>query len=264
MVQVLREARQGQLLVRLPTANYVPFSIYRCAVCCHKRTSLAQQAPLSFSLPAAALLSLGPCLPCAPRKQLTRLAAASDNNTDKGAANSAPPTPSSPPPPADEGDDSPDEGPRKGAPRRSSSDRRWSWLPKLQLQSPLRFVLNTLGILLLMRLFPIPGTQNVLGNPEAVILRVSFSEFVKNARRNDVARVVVDGNRLTFTLRPSSEVLKSVPKEVDRSKFAFETVRPGDYSTPYEKLIENGVQVSAVDRRGGGIGSLFVRASRLG
>jgi len=119
----------------------------------------------------------------------------------------------------------------------------------------LRFLVNALGLFLLLRLIPFPGsaTQVVIaGASETVTLRVSFSEFVKNVKRNDIAGVVIDGDSLTYALRPTSDYIKAfkVPKELHKAKFAFETVRPSDYQLPYDQLIANNVNVSARDRRG--------------
>ena len=46
---------------------------------------------------------------------------------------------------------------------------------------------------------------------------------------------------------------------VDRGSITFQTVRPADYPTPYDTMLSNGVQFSALDKRGGRLQGLLVR-----
>ncbi|KAL4529341.1 hypothetical protein Ndes2526A_g04135 [Nannochloris sp. 'desiccata'] len=106
-----------------------------------------------------------------------------------------------------------------------------------------------------------PGVSNSpLSQPDGVVLRISFSEFVKSVRRNEITRVVVDGNQLSYALQPKSEIFaKGALKDVafDQRKISFETVRPTDWPTPYETMLANGVQISAVEKKGGLFGTVL-------
>lgn len=150
-------------------------------------------------------------------------------------------------------------------PRRSNNNE--SWLSKLASKikpgTSVRFILNVLAFMLLLRIFPMPGASNSpLSQPDGVVLRISFSEFVKSVRRNEIARVVVDGNHLSYALQPKSEIfIKGALKDVafDQRKISFETMRPTDWPTPYETMLANGVQISAVEKKGGMFGNVLVR-----
>lgn len=48
-------------------------------------------------------------------------------------------------------------------------------------------------------------------------------------------------------------------ESLDRQHITFQTVRPGDYPTPYELMLKQGVQFSAVDRKAGRLTTLMVR-----
>jgi hypothetical protein len=88
---------------------------------------------------------------------------------------------------------------------------------------------------------------------------VAYSDFVRQAKRNEVAKVVVDGAALTYTLRPSAEWVRSLPAEA-RERVTLTTVRPADLAAPYDALLANGVALSALDSRapGGLFGRLLV------
>jgi hypothetical protein len=142
-----------------------------------------------------------------------------------------------------------------------------SWLGKLAAKlkpgTSIRFVLNVLAFMVLLRIFPMPGVSNSpLSQPDGVVLRITFSEFVKSVRRNEIARVVVDGNHLSYALQPTSQIFtKGALKDVafDQRKITFETTRPTDWPTPYETMLANGVQISAVEKKGGILSTMLVR-----
>ncbi len=117
--------------------------------------------------------------------------------------------------------------------------------------------------MVLLRIFPMPGVSNSpLSQPDGVVLRITFSEFVKSVRRNEIARVVVDGNHLSYALQPTSQIFtKGALKDVafDQRKITFETTRPTDWPTPYETMLANGVQISAVEKKGGILSTMLVR-----
>ncbi len=117
--------------------------------------------------------------------------------------------------------------------------------------------------MLLLRIFPLPGVSNSpLSQPDGVVLRISFSEFIKSVRRNEIERVVVDENHLSYALQPTSQIFtKGALKDVafDQKKITFETMRPTDWPTPYETMLANGVHISAVEKKGGVFGTILVR-----
>ena len=155
----------------------------------------------------------------------------------------------------------------KSSPPRRSNE---SWLSKLASQlkpgTSVRFILNILAFMLFLRIFPMPGVSNSpLSQPDGVVLRISFSEFVKSVRRNEIARVVVDGNHLSYALQPTAQMFsKGALKDVafDQRKITFETTRPTDWPTPYEAMLANGVQISAIEKKGGLFGTLLVRKKK--
>lgn len=80
-------------------------------------------------------------------------------------------------------------------------------------------------------------------------LQVPFSEFVVRAKRNQIRAVSVDGNQLTYWLRANSVLSKQLPPGADKMRLSFHTVRPLDFPTPYDTLVKNNVQFTAVDKR---------------
>lgn len=52
-------------------------------------------------------------------------------------------------------------------------------------------------------------------------------------------------------------------ESLDRQHITFQTVRPGDYPTPYELMLKQGVQFSAVDRKGSRLTMLMVSSCGL-
>lgn len=143
----------------------------------------------------------------------------------------------------------------RNAERRSRSPRKSgpSWL-NVALRVTNGFIFNAIAVFLLMRLWPKDGgAQLPLGMPsDAITLRVGYSHFLRSVKKNEIQRLAVDGTTLSFQMRPSSEFLRSMPKELDPTRLTFQTIRPVDLQTPYETLLANGVDFSAVDRRAGG------------
>ncbi len=56
--------------------------------------------------------------------------------------------------------------------------------------------------------------------------------------------------RFAYRIRPGSHK-KLLPKGADTSnaQYVFRTVRPADYSTPYDTMLKHGVQFTAVERQ---------------
>lgn len=144
-------------------------------------------------------------------------------------------------------------------PKRQQSlwSRITSGVSRVTSGTPIRFIVNLAFVFLLMRFWPLPGNQGPLGRADGVKVRIGYSEFLKSVKRNEVSRLVVDGVKLNYVLKPSAEIFKNAPKELDSNSLSFETTRPTDLSTPYDVLLANGVQFSALDRKGSGIGSLL-------
>ncbi|KAK9840743.1 hypothetical protein WJX81_001655 [Elliptochloris bilobata] len=79
-------------------------------------------------------------------------------------------------------------------------------------------------------------------------MEVNFSEFVRRVRRNEVAAVLVDDRQLSFSARQGSSLLPAAAEGAKDMRVNFRTVRPADYSTPYETLLKNQVPFAAVDK----------------
>lgn len=69
--------------------------------------------------------------------------------------------------------------------------------------------------------------------------------------------VAIDDRRLTFAVKPGSSLLRPAPEGGPTIK--FQTLKPMDYPTPYEAMLANGVQFSALDKRHGAFFSIMVR-----
>lgn len=156
------------------------------------------------------------------------------------------------------------EQPKPSPPPRRSDQ---SWFSRLSTTfkalSPWRLLINIAVFTFLMRFLPLPGISNSpLSQPDGVVLRISFSEFIKSVRKNEVSRVVVDGNHLMYALNPSAQMFKGPLKNlgIDQNKVTFETVRPTDYPTPYDTMITNNVQISALEKKGSLFSTLLVRS----
>lgn len=163
----------------------------------------------------------------------------------------------------------------------------WNWKngPAVQAHEVGAFLLQLSVVIFLMRLlrpgFPLPGTRPpVETHVSTTHVHVAFSDFLHRIHSNDIESVEVDGVHLTFSIRPRAreaawkeqiatlgaeeEDLKDVgnPHAGDAASMAplarsatvskrivYTTIRPSDMTTPYEKMIENGVEFGAPDRR---------------
>eukprot|EP00250_Pteridium_aquilinum_P011727 c20265_g1_i1 orf=540-3170(-) len=163
----------------------------------------------------------------------------------------------------------------------------WNWKkgPAVQVHEVGAFLLQLSVVIFLMRLLrpgiPLPGVRPpVETHVSTTYVNVAFSDFLHRIHSNEVENVEVDGVHLTFTIRPraqeafwkeqgvaaSAEVedLKDVENfhtgdatslaPLARSapvskRTVYTTIRPSDMTTPYEKMIDNGVEFGAPDRR---------------
>ena len=93
-----------------------------------------------------------------------------------------------------------------------------------------------------------------------------FSTFVRNVRQNDVLAVAIDRRALSYRLRPSA-VPKMFPKSASQlppgGSVLLRTLRPGDYATPYDAMLKNGVQFSAVEKQQNMLMTVSVRTLRV-
>ncbi|CAM6116501.1 unnamed protein product [Calypogeia fissa] len=147
--------------------------------------------------------------------------------------------------------------------------------PSVQAHEVGALLLQLSVVVLLMRLlrpgFPFPGpAPNASG--EATVstsyVSVSFSEFLQRVQRNHVDNVEVDGVHLTFSLRPGAdqqvthgpvenegrqmgqaELIQLARSSTPSKRILFTTTRPSDMTTPYQKMLENGVDFGAPDKR---------------
>lgn len=61
--------------------------------------------------------------------------------------------------------------------------------------------------------------------------------------------MAVDDRHFAYKLRPQSRMLQGLTAEHARtSNIVFRTIRPADYSTPYDTLLKNKVQFTAVEK----------------
>lgn len=163
----------------------------------------------------------------------------------------------------------------------------WNWRkgPALQAHEVGAFLLQLSVVIFLMRLlrpgFPLPGTRPpVETHVSTTYVNVAFSDFLHRIHSNEVESVEVDGVHLTFTIRPQARVafwkdqvaalgaegegpkgpenfhredatsLAPLARSAPVSKrTVYTTIRPSDMTTPYEKMIDNGVEFGAPDRR---------------
>lgn len=204
----------------------------------------------------------------APRGRLgnkTILKASADANTDAprsgSSPNNSPPSGSaSGSSPSEEPADRPERQPRPPTPPRRSPGQSWlsDITSKITAGKPIRFVVNVAALFLLMRFWPIPGTQTPLSRPDGVTVRMGYSQFARSVKRNEISRLAIDGNTLTFQMRPTADFLRNLPTELEPERITFQTVRPPDLPTPYDTLMVNGVEFSAVDKRSGGLVGNFL------
>lgn len=174
-------------------------------------------------------------------------------------------------------EDGSDNSQRGSPPPRSKGP--WEWLQQLvtfvRIQQPAKLVLNLLLGFFLVRLLPITGRPSSEGHALTVQVwwsaftrahtlsscttQVPFSEFVVRAKRNQVRAVSIDGNQLTYWLRSTNAVARELPPGADKMRLSFQTVRPLDFPTPYDTLVKNHVQFTAVDKRNNRFLNIMVR-----
>lgn len=174
-------------------------------------------------------------------------------------------------------EDGSDNSQRSSPPPRSKGP--WEWLQQLvtfvRIQQPAKLALNLLLGFFLVRLLPITGRPSSEGHAVTVQVpqcdgacycvatrqpsQVPFSEFVVRAKRNQVRAVSIDGNQLTYWLRSTNAIARELPPGADKMRLSFQTVRPLDFPTPYETLVKNNVQFTAVDKRNNRFLNIMVR-----
>lgn len=76
----------------------------------------------------------------------------------------------------------------------------------------MRILFNVTMLYLLMRMWPVGGRAGLdmagsSRSPEAVSINVPFSEFIRRAKANEVQSVMMDGMHVSFTPRPSTELM---------------------------------------------------------
>ncbi|CAM6040156.1 unnamed protein product [Sphagnum compactum] len=140
----------------------------------------------------------------------------------------------------------------------------WNWkgAPAVQAHEIGALLLQLSVVVLFMRLLrpgvPFPGPSTAAAaepNVPTAYVSVPFSEFLNRINRNDVENVEVDGVHFTFSLRPKarqaelSKDAKFTRSSTPAKRICYTTTRPSDMSTPYQKMIENGVDFGAPDKR---------------
>ncbi|CAK9212408.1 unnamed protein product, partial [Sphagnum troendelagicum] len=149
----------------------------------------------------------------------------------------------------------------------------WNWkgAPAVQAHEIGALLLQLSVVVLFMRLLrpgvPFPGPSTAAAaepNVPTAYVSVPFSEFLNRINRNDVENVEVDGVHFTFSLRlkaRQAELSKDAKvtdvlalaqftrSSTPAKRICYTTTRPSDMSTPYQKMIENGVDFGAPDKR---------------
>eukprot|EP00210_Caulerpa_lentillifera_P008342 g7956.t1 len=143
----------------------------------------------------------------------------------------------------------------------------WSWITRLathlRLEQLVLLLFNIQLLFFLLRLWPLSGKTGQ-NQPQTVNISVPFSEFVTRVKSNDVDGVVMDGQEMTFTLRPNSRLLRDLPAAAQSTKLTYKTVRPADYATPYDVLEQHGVKFSSHEKRGSLVITVMVYALYIG
>jgi cell division protease FtsH len=165
----------------------------------------------------------------------------------------------------------------------------WNWknaVSSLQAHEVGAFLLQLSIVIFLMRLlrpgFPLSGPRPpVETHVSTTYVNVAFSDFLHRINSNEVEKVEVDGVHMTFSLRPLArevilkEQIASLLEEAGEAsrgaskshlaegeslaplvraaaiskRIVYTTIRPSDMTTPYEKMVEYGVEFGAPDRR---------------
>lgn len=88
-------------------------------------------------------------------------------------------------------------------------------------------------------------------SPPVTTVTVPFSEFLHQVGKRHVAKVQVDGERLTFTVKPEAvgKVVLKGGENAEPGTATWSTIRPGDLTTPYDLLISKNVEFGAPDKR---------------
>eukprot|EP00951_Prasinocladus_malaysianus_P029344 scaffold270346_cov34-Prasinocladus_malaysianus.AAC.1 len=70
-------------------------------------------------------------------------------------------------------------------------------------------------------------------------------------KTNEIQTVSVDGTHITYALRPNSPRMRNLqlPEGSENLRISYSTIRPADYSIPYDQMLNNKIQFSAVDKR---------------
>ncbi|KAL6532618.1 ATP-dependent zinc metalloprotease FTSH 9, chloroplastic [Orobanche hederae] len=150
----------------------------------------------------------------------------------------------------------------------NNNSNKWRWKPIIQAQE-VGILLIQLGIgMFLMRLL-LPGVPLMGSEPwtPTTFVSVPYSEFLSKINVNQVQKVEVDGVHIMFKLKREAGTVESVVGEVNSElqdldfwlrsatptkSVVYTTTRPIDIKTPYEKMLDNGVEFGSPDKSSGG------------
>jgi hypothetical protein len=94
--------------------------------------------------------------------------------------------------------------------------------------------------------------------------QVPFSAFVQTVRRNEVLAVAINDRKFAYRLRPQGKIMQGLSTEhVRGANLVFHTIRPADYTTPYDTMLKNGVQFTAVEKNHNIFFTVGVRGAAL-
>ena len=114
----------------------------------------------------------------------------------------------------------------------------------------LRFFFSLIVMNLLLNLWPgskspVPG---YVPPSRYITIKLSFSDYLNNLKKNDIAFMAIDGDHLKYKLKPGSSTYSSIGGDLDKANIWFDTVKPRDYRVPYESLLANGARFTAIER----------------
>ncbi|XP_051120597.1 ATP-dependent zinc metalloprotease FTSH 9, chloroplastic-like [Andrographis paniculata] len=146
----------------------------------------------------------------------------------------------------------------------NKGNNRWRWKPMIQVQE-MGVLLVQLGIVMVAMRLLRPGIS--LPKAPTPSVTVPYSEFLSRVNSNQVDQAEVDGVHIMFKLKSEAGRMDSDGGEVNNElqdsesllrsvtptkRIVFATTRPVDIKTPYDKMLENGVEFGSPDKRSGG------------
>lgn len=124
------------------------------------------------------------------------------------------------------------------------------WKPSLPGNTPLRFFLSLLVLNILLNVWPMQKSPapGYLPPGRYITIKLPFSDFLMNLKRNEISFIAIEGNHLKCKLKPEASVYASFKTDIDKSAIWFDTVKPRDYRLPYDTLMSNGARFTTIEK----------------